>query len=257
MLVDQILNYKKRHGVKKTIFKIFTKLFEKLGIINPKPYEFVQNTFEKNIHHYLGMHKNEIKNMFIVGAHEGREVRVLSRSYPECEYYLFEPYPKYFSFLEEKFRKRKDVNLLNLGISSKVGEMEFYQTNIDGSGSLFKPNNLANSSYNMKVKEKIKVNVTTLDNYIIETKINMPDLLWIDVQGHEMNVLKGGDNSLEKIKAIFVEIAAGSPIYDGQVSLNDINVYLSQKGFVLCELGTDHENLTGNAIYINLRFKRE
>jgi len=257
MILDQILNYKKRHGFKKTIIKIINKLLESIGLINQKPYEFVQKTFEKNIHNYIGLDRSEIKSMFIVGAHEGREVKVLSKNYPECIFYLFEPYPKYFKFLLKKFHSNSLVNCFNLGLSSKSGIMEFYQTNIDGSGSLFKPNSLANENYNMEIEEILKVEVRTLDQYINDTSAPIPDLLWIDVQGHEINVLQGADESLSLVKAIFVEIAAGKPIYEGQVSLTMISKYLSKKEFILCELGTDYLNLTGNAIYLNSRFIRE
>ena len=63
------------------------------------------------------------------------------------------------------------------------------------------------SSTNIKVTDKVRIQLDTLDSYVHNTKINSIDLLKIDVEGHELKVLEGAKNSLSKniIKCIQFE----------------------------------------------------
>ena len=51
------------------------------------------------------------------------------------------------------------------------------------------------------------IHVTTLDHYVKRKNINRIDLIKIDVEGYELNVLRGGIKSIEKFKPIlFIEL---------------------------------------------------
>lgn len=64
-------------------------------------------------------------------------------------------------------------------------------------------------------------------------------------------VLKGGVKSLEKVKAVFIEISILPDLYIDGVQMDKITTTLKDYGFYLVGLGTD-TNYTGNALYIKL-----
>jgi hypothetical protein len=81
------------------------------------------------------------------------------------------------------------------------------------------------------------------------------DLLWIDVQGNELNTLKGAD--LKNVKSLFLEVNTGDGArpfdkesYQDNCLLEDLIEYLPD--FELSILGLDNENNngTGNSFWI-------
>ena len=54
--------------------------------------------------------------------------------------------------------------------------------------------------------EKKEIQTITLDEFSINNKINFIDVLKIDVEGSELNVLKGSKNILNNTKVVLVEI---------------------------------------------------
>ena len=251
MLFEKILNYHKRNGTSAVLKKILGRILENLGLKARPAYEQVQNEFVEKITQYLKCEIIELKSVYIIGAHKARELPVLKRSFPMAKFYLFEPYPQYFKYLLKKFGKDNHVKIYQVALSDSSKKTKFYQTNIDGSGSLQKPNSIAKETYNMSVKEIISVEVDTLADFRKNRYLPYPDILWIDVQGTEYKVLLGASKDvLSKTKAIFVEVSSNKPIYEKQVSLNKIYSLLDKHGFALVGLGTDPINHTGNAIFI-------
>lgn len=86
----------------------------------------------------------------------------------------------------------------------------------------------------------------SLDKYYNNKEL---DILWIDVQGAEKLVLDGANETLKKIRAIFIEVSIDSGFYEGAVKMKTLSKLLSEYDFSLVLLGTDI-NLTGNALYI-------
>jgi hypothetical protein len=66
--------------------------------------------------------------------------------------------------------------------------------------------------------ETIYVTCVTLDDWVEINNIEKVDLLWLDMQGNELNVLKTGLKVLEKVQAIYTEVNLkeayeGAPLY--------------------------------------------
>ena len=72
----------------------------------------------------------------------------------------------------------------------------------------------------------------TLDSFIVSHDLLAPDFLWIDVQGAEYKVLKGGIETLKKTKAIYTEYSL-KELYEEQKDLWFIANYLKDIGFKL------------------------
>ena len=71
-----------------------------------------------------------------------------------------------------------------------------------------------------------------LSNGLVSHNLLAPDFLWIDVQGAEYNVLRGGIETLKKTKAIYTEYSL-KELYEGQKDLWFISNYLKDAGFKL------------------------
>lgn len=248
-IAEKIINYYKRQGLSKTFLKVLKSIGIKIGIVTVPPYEYIQNDIEKNLYRYLKKSSQQIKHIVIVGAHYGDEVKRMTELYPDCVFYLFEPFEKYFDHLNKRFNSNMRIKLFNLALSDKVGSLQFYDTNIEGSQSILKPGKFAKDNYNISVDKKIEVNSDLLDNVLDDIQI---DCLWIDVQGAELQVLEGARKSLLKTKSVFIEVSIREGLYENGVTMNDLGQFLEKYNFTLVGLGTDHRNLTGNAFFMRV-----
>ena len=76
-----------------------------------------------------------------------------------------------------------------------------------------------------------KVPIALLDDFLPKMKIKKQALLKIDVQGFELNVLKGGVKLLEQVDYLFLEVTYHT-LYKGQPLFGDIYKYLNNRGFI-------------------------
>lgn len=108
------------------------------------------------------------------------------------------------------------------------------------------------SFYNQKwIQKPVTVQEMRLDDWQQLYKIGPVDLVWIDVQGGELEAFRGADKLLDDVKIIFTEVGL-TAYYDGQGLKPQIDEYLNAKGFVeLTEAfelnGFEYE---GNTVYV-------
>ncbi len=166
-----------------------------------------------------------------VGANVGlMGLQIFSR-HPTIKAHLFEPDPKVFQALSRNIAANSlnQFKLNNLAVSdrsdTRLRFSQSLQASESGWGRLQNQNNSKDLS--------IEVNCQSLDDYLNLHSISEVDLLKIDVEGAEMQVLKGALTSLKgkKIKNIICEINEEALAAFGN-SGQDIKDFLSELGFI-------------------------
>ena len=101
--------------------------------------------------------------------------------------------------------------------------------------SLYKPNeNLANLYHElqyMNLKKETEIETITLDSFVDEHSIDVIDFIKIDVQGAELDILKGSKKLLNNVLKIECEVEF-IPLYHDQPLFGDITKFLSQHNFM-------------------------
>lgn len=217
------------------------------------PYDFMQRLAESKMHYYLACGQEEIGSIIIVGGYLGEEILPMMAVYPNARFLVFEASRRYFETLRTKFSSMNRVTCVNMAVTDTCGKQAFYETSLTGSGSLLKLSAPAIGDYGAQQAESFEVDTTTLDAYLdsSDEERSVVDLLWCDVQGAELRVLKGATKTLERCRAVFLEISLWERMYEGACLISELQEILRPAGFVLCGLGTDPLNGTGNALYIN------
>lgn len=224
----------------------------RIALLAP-PYEYVQHITETAFHKYLWMPKKDIHRIVVVGAYHADEVVRMLKTYSVAEFILFEASPRYFAKLKSRFDGNERVVCENFAVSDVCGDVMFFETNLRGSGSILRANESGALDYGMKQTEEYSVTATTLDAYLQSTDPagDVIDMLWCDVQGAEMNVLRGFEIGLKRCRSVFLEVSMHVPTYEGACIFGDLVEYLQEFGFFIADLGVDPLNLTGNAFFIN------
>ena len=168
---------------------------------------------------FLKNYLNKIENpiIFDIGANKGEISKLCKNINKNAKIFCFEPHPKTFMSLQENINSNQ-ITLINKALSDKNEKLLLYDyKKQDGSNhaSLW-----ADVIEKVHGKESIcyEVDVTTVDNIVNEFNIKKIDLLKIDVEGNEINVLKGSRKALnnsiiEAVQFEFTQINSTSRIF--------------------------------------------
>ena len=143
--------------------------------------------------------------------------------------YTFEPVLENFEVLKRNLTINglKNVKVLQLAVSDRVGRTDFY-------GSSIVPKEDA---------QKTSVETTTLDAFSDKEKLERVDLINMDCEGSELLVLKGAGRTLRRNKVkIFCEMHHDLLENLGQ-SVQDIVEYLKGLGFQVYGVSLDDLSL--------------
>jgi FkbM family methyltransferase len=139
-----------------------------------------------------------------------------------------------------------------VGLWSSPGQMELNLTAHPDSSSLLPINTSLFADFvaksGMEVVGKATITVDSLDRLLADKPALSPDFLKIDVEGGELEVLKGANQALSttvmglKVETAFVELQVGRPL------LWQIDEFLRDRGFVLFNVGRNYW-IRDNRIY--------
>ena len=180
-----------------------------LGCMNVGGGNRVHNSGERWVLDYLCSTKftNIPVIIFDVGANIGDYTdEVFRRLENRAEIYCFEPGQQAFLSLNEKFGGINNIHLCNIGLGDAEETLTLFSES-DGVSLRASLYDLCLDHLGFKMSHVEKVPVSTIDLFCENHGINQIDFLKLDVEGHELKVLKGAQKLLDskRIRAIQFE----------------------------------------------------
>lgn len=130
-----------------------------------------------------------------IGCHEGSFLELFLKYAPQGTHWAFEPLPDYYQKLKSKFI---NVSLYNFALSNQEGTTVFYKAIGAEAMSGLQPQHYPVSAQ----VEELHVTTKKLDSVIPE---NTPiDFIKIDVEGAELQVLKGGIQIIARCRPVIM-----------------------------------------------------
>ncbi len=224
------------------------------GLSGKPSYNEIEEDFQQNLAYWLGRPADTVQRIVIVGACYGLEVKTFLTRYPRAEIHVFEPSQRHYPRLQAAYAKEPRVHCHRLAVSDRCGSATFHEGSLQGTGSLLPvcDKDDPNAWVPFEAQEKFEVQLTTLDAY--EPLRDAPiDLLWCDVQGAELQVLRGGSQTLARCHAIFLEVATNRITYQSQCRFAELDRCAHEAGFHLAAIGLcPSGNGTGNAAWLRV-----
>jgi FkbM family methyltransferase len=177
--------------------------------------------------------------IFDIGANRGQSIKLFRKVFKNSTIFAFEPSEKTFKNLENNCAMLDGVFLYKFGLGEKSGLMKFYESALDETSTLIYPN--TNSSY-FRIKKNLllltetkmfnqsEVRIETLDEFILEKSINIVDLLKIDVEGFELQVLRGARKTLSEKRYLNIQLERHEDNMRGSQS-KEIDALLTTNGY--------------------------
>lgn len=168
-----------------------------------------------------------------IGTNQGTYLDFLSSFMKFKSIDCFEPLEELCNQLELNY-SNLNFKLHNIALSNKTQSKNFYQYKISSQSSLYKQNNTFKSLKYLKRIHKVK----TKKFDTIFNKSRKINFCKIDVQGEEINVLKGMQNNLKKknILLIKIEISFISRYINAKPNFYEIMNFMKKKNYHLTSI---------------------
>ena len=131
-----------------------------------------------------------------VGSHKGEVLELALKISKKGKHFAFEPIPNLFHKLNDKYGSKCEV--LNYGLSDQKKQSSFQHVTTNPAYSGIKMRTYPKDEQ----VETIQIQLDTLDNQLKQH--DRVDMIKIDVEGAELEVLKGAKKIIEKFHPIIV-----------------------------------------------------
>jgi FkbM family methyltransferase len=194
---------------------LYTKLvllFRDELIVTAEKYPSLINKYNRHIEKAIRLvHRFNLQpqNTIVdVGAGSGEFTTMFAKAYSNAKVYAFEPIVKNFEKVKKECNGLSNVILVNKALGSATGKTEINIASNIHASSIFelKTNEKrALFSRHVELAGRESITIPRLDDEIpFSEKIN---ILKLDVQGFEVEVLKGGINTLKNTSIVVCEVS--------------------------------------------------
>ena len=195
-----------------------------------------------------------------VGANKGQTIRRFLDLFDNPTIHAFEPVEEAIQKIRENYSTHKNIFInnhalgdkketKNFNISHRTENSTFHQFN-SNTKWLKTRSRQYNVGVNEYVKKVEKVNIETIDDYVVKNKIEKIDILKMDTEGYEDKVLSGAINTLRenKIKIVLTELAFDN-VRDKYLSFSDLEKYLVPNNYRLVGIDLENNNLFSGLVF--------
>lgn len=159
------------------------------------------------------------------GANIGQSVEKFRAAFPEARIYAFEPVSSVYKRLLANTATLSQVECIHAALGSEVGSAKIHIRRHDTTHTL------------VEVGDAVafeQVTVETINHFCANEKIPRIDLLKVDVEGFDLEVLKGSEELLHNHAIGFILVECGFTPGDGRhVLFDSIRDYLLPFGYQL------------------------
>ena len=205
---------------------------------------------KEKVYELLAEHGIQITGVLHVGAHECEEIHVYN--------YMNIPLRNviWIDALQDKVisaGKRGIPNVYQSVISDKDDEtVSFMRTNNDQSSSILEFGTHAKHHAWCVEVGRIQMKTITIDTFMKRASIKNPSFynFWnFDIQGAELLALKGAEESIKGVKALYLEVNS-EEVYKSCPLIGEIDDYLKIRGFKRVHTVMTNEGW-GDALYVS------
>ena len=222
----------------------------------PSPFNFGYNHIEKAISLAKIFNLSSINLIIDIGAANGTVSLMFASAFPTTTIYSYEPIIENFNDLKINTHSCTQIKIFNKALGNSHEERPIHLTSRITSSSLLNiEKNIENAffSENLKNVGEQKIIINKLDDEIPhDIRVN---IIKIDVQGYELEVLKGAKETLNRTSLVLIEMQNHN-LYNDAPKYYVIDEYLRTCGFVLYDIipsiREENKLFEWDGIYVNL-----
>jgi FkbM family methyltransferase len=192
------------------------------------------NGEEKFIKRFLALQPEAELVVFDVGANVGKYAQcILDNKRNNIALFCFEPSRATFEQAQSNLAAYENVNLYNFGFSDAEASVPLFSNGVGSELASVYPRELTH--HNIALNQIEHIELKTLDEFCENKNITHIDLLKLDVEGHELSVLRGAKNMLSQRGADFIQFEFGGANIDSRTFFRDFFLLLNPN-YLICRL---------------------
>lgn len=225
------------------------------SLLRPKLWPALANGVAPSIEHHAALAGRQFMSIVDVGANRGQFVLFARMINRDATIIAFEPLEAPRSVCERLFAQDHQVIVKDVAIGASEHGASMFVAAKDDSSSLLAVGGIQQEVFGTTAQQTSPVRVRRLEDCIAAGDLAEPALLKIDVQGGELEVLKGAERLLASFAAIYVECSY-VPLYEGQALALDVIGFLAERGFAIAGVFNQHEHRRFGPVQADFLFVR-
>ncbi len=221
-------------------------------------YHIVRNS-QNPAHTLMGLGRFDFGTVLDVGANAGQFAGEMRPRFPRATFHCFEPTPTAFDQLSQWAATQQRVIPVQRALGDQPGSLEMnVHEEHNTSSSLLPTTALCETIWPYTAAQrKVTIEVQCLDEYVAGLSTPLEDniLLKLDVQGYEIQVLRGAPSLLRRVRACICEISLDH-LYEGQSRFMDILEAMNNAGLQYGGNFDQAYGADGHVIFFDALFHR-
>ncbi len=182
----------------------------------------------------------EIRTIFDIGANEGQSALQFAGDFPKAKIHSFEPATRIYEKLRAKTAHLPNVQCHNYAIGAETSEKQFVVKNL--------VSHIMAADESVTGQELQTVQVRRLSE-VSEQLADRISLLKIDTEGHDFEVLLGGESLFDTASVDLVIVEAGLyPENDRHVPMRRFQDWFEERGYCLFGIYEQTHEFTGEPL---------
>jgi FkbM family methyltransferase len=204
----------------------------------------------------LAAEESRFKTVIDGGANVGQFARAVAGTFDGARIFSVEPLPEIAKQLRENMADCSRVKVLQTCLGNEDGTIKIRQNSYSQASSIL-PMTAGADQGQAELKEigEIEVPIARLDTLLKDEKLESPVLLKLDLQGYELEALKGATSVLSQCDYVLVETVFAR-VYEGEPLFEDIMLFLKDAGFRFIRPLNFLRDLSGRIIQMDALFGR-
>jgi FkbM family methyltransferase len=188
------------------------------------------------------------------GIGDGQDTLKFAKKFPLGFVYGLEPIETLFRIANKNTNEYSNIKIYREALTRDETasiDMHTFESKAHHSSSVLEPTGHLENFPNIKFGKSISVPSISLDNFMTREGINQVDLLWLDLQGYEIEVLTGSVSRLKEIRVIHLETSRIA-MYNNAPNHDDVCTWMKKHGFHPRIIRSPW--IFGNVIFLNENF---
>lgn len=216
-----------------------------------------KESISKLLNIYKSLVSEEIYTVFEFGSRYGEDAIEFVGTLTNVLVHSFECNPAAVQICKENIKSYPRIKLNEFALSDEDGKVKFYPINPKLTKTTWADGNLGASSmfvasgdYPVEdyVQDEIEVDCMRLDTYCLLNNVENIDIVWMDVQGAELLVLKGLGTRINSVNCFHLEVEFFE-IYKNQPLWKEVRAFLEDNGFHFVGF-TNKGKYSGDAVFV-------
>jgi FkbM family methyltransferase len=175
----------------------------------------------------------ELSTVVDIGCNRGQFSLAARRWVPGANVFAFEPLAGPAAVFCKVFADDNQIRFFQTAVGPQAGKTTIHVSGADDSSSLLPISGLQQRLYPGTGEVGTEtIRVGRLSDFVTAEDIKAPSLLKLDVQGFELEALRGCEDLLDRFSQVYVECSF-LELYTGQALAHEVIAWLAGRSFVL------------------------